>query len=127
MAIDLQQTISGDAPCDFNASLENQNPIESRNILPALTAEEKSEGLQNVLMQATDYPEHMVLDVYELTNLSGGSTNRSKWLPGRERKPNYMGHQSHCGNTVFALGCSPVCHIANFVWHCARTTKTSCL
>ena len=81
---DLQRKINEEAAYDFNAGVVKRNLREFRNVVEALTPEEKTQALQCMVKQITVLPDKLLLDVYELADFGGGLVKLFKWLQRKD-------------------------------------------
>ena len=80
----VQRTMQEQAGRDYDAEVVLQNLQDFQKIYHALAPQEQAEVLRCLVRDIDVYPDKLLLNIFELAELTSGSQKRIDWLPGQD-------------------------------------------
>ena len=79
---DVQRQICEQVARDYDAEIVLRNLRDFRKVFDALAPQEQAQVLRCLIRDIIAYPDKLVLNIFELAELTPGSQQRTNWLPG---------------------------------------------
>ena len=80
----IQRQISDHAVREYDAEVILRNLKDFRKVFDALPSQEQVEVLRCLIRDIIVYPDKLLLNIFELAELTPGSQPRMNWLPGQD-------------------------------------------
>ena len=80
----VQRQITEHTARDYDAEVVLRNLQNFRKVFDALTPQERADVFRCLIKDIIVYPDKLVLNVFELAELTPGSQTRKVWLPGQD-------------------------------------------